>query len=241
MAPRVRLPAALHALALAATISWGLPASAGDAPLLMYSCNVNGHVFTGSEPPPECRSVDLRILNPDGSLKKIIPRPLNREERKRRDEEEEAKRKADEEAHRLENADKRLLETYSSVSEIEAARVRAIAPMKVQIQQADARITQHLREKKRLDEEAEFYAKRELPIKLKDAFEANKALTDQQEKIKSDVNRSIDATNEKYERDKKRFAELEKAAMEAQAARERAAAERERNLDQTPELPATPR
>jgi hypothetical protein len=241
MAPRTPLPAVLPALALAAAISCSAPVVAADAPLLIYSCTVNGHVFTGSEPPPECRNVELRILNPDGSQKTVIPRPLNREERKKRAEEEEAKRKQEEEAHKQENADKRLLETYGSVSEIEAARVRAIAPMKIQIQQADARIAQHMREKKRLDEEAEFYSKREMPIKLKDAFDANQALTDQQEKIKSDVNRNIDATNEKYERDKRRFAELEKAAMEAQAAREKAAAERERMLDQTPDASTTPR
>ena len=63
----------------------------------------------------------------------------------------------------------------------------------------------------------EFYAKREMPAKLKDAFDANKALVAQQEKTKADAQQEIRTLNARYDADIMRYKELEDMAAQAAA------------------------
>jgi len=83
----------------------------------MYSCVANGRTFSGDRPPPECANSDIRELNRDGSLRRVIPRPLTPEEQKARAIE--AKKKADEEEKALaqRRRDRSLLEAYASEQE----------------------------------------------------------------------------------------------------------------------------
>ena len=187
----------------------------------LYVCNSHGHTISGGLPPPECKGEDIRELNPDGTLHRLIPAPLTAEQRRKRDEDEAARIEEEEKQRAQSRKDRSLLETYGSVSEIEAARTRTIASRQVLIDRAEQRIAQYAKERKRLDDEAEFYAKREMPAKLKDAFQANKELTAQQEKTKSDVLQEIRALNDRYDADEKRYRELEDMAAKAAAARER--------------------
>jgi len=201
-------------------------ASTVRTPMLSYVCTTNtGHTITGEFPPPECKDRDVRVLNADGSLNRVIPAPLTREGRKKRDEEE-AKRRQEEEAERKQSQkDRSLLEAYGSVEEIDAARDRAVLGRQGLIDRANQRIAQYQRERKRLDNEAEFYAKREMPPDLKQAFEINTALTKQQEKTRADAEHDIEQIKERFEADKKRYQQLE--AMAAEAAQERERRERE--------------
>jgi hypothetical protein len=189
----------------------------------MFVCKKDGHTITRDVPPPECKDVEVRELNVDGSLKRVIPAPLTREERRRRDQEEKA-RLLDEENERAQAyRDRALLETYGSIEEIEATRRRNLAGRQLLVDRADQRIAQYQREKKRLDEEAEFYAKKEMPTKLKDAFEANKVLVDQQQKTRADALVEMQRINERFDADVARYRELQEMAARAAAERERAA------------------
>ncbi len=187
----------------------------------LYVCQYKGHTISGGLPPPECKDQDVRELNPDGTLHRLIPAPLTREQRRKRDQEEEERLRQEEAERAQARRDRALLETYGSVSEIEAARQRTIAARQVLVDRAQQRIEQYARERKKLDDEAEFYAKREMPAKLKDAFAANAALAAQQEKTKADVQQEIRALNERYDADIQRYRELEDMAAKAAAARER--------------------
>jgi hypothetical protein len=198
-----------------------LVAQPAGAQQFLYVCNIHGHTLSGGLPPSECKGEDIRELNPDGTLHRLIPAPLTPEQRKKRDQEEHERMLAEEAERAQARKDRSLLETYGSVSEIEAARTRTIASRQVLVDRADQRIAQYAKEKKRLDDEAEFYAKREMPAKLKDAFEANKALTAQQEKTKADVIQEMRVLNARYDAEAKRYQELEDMAAKAAAARER--------------------
>jgi len=209
--------ACLLGAAAVAVFAWCGTASAQ----YLYMCNSKGHVYTGGLPPPECRDQDLRELNPDGTLHKLIPAPLTAEQRKARDAAERERIRQEENERAQAHLDRSLLETYGSVSEIEAARARAIAARQVLVDRADQRIAQYGKERKRLDDEAEFYQKREMPAKLKDAYAANKALTEQQEKTKADVLVEIRNLNQRYDAQAKRYKELEDMAAQAAALRER--------------------
>jgi hypothetical protein len=187
----------------------------------LYVCTSHGHTISGGLPPPECKGEEIRELNPDGTLHRVIPAPLTQEQRRKRDQDEEERRLQEERERAQSRKDRALLETYGSVSEIEAARTRSINNQQVLVDRADQRIEQYGRERKRLDNEAEFYAKREMPAKLKAAFEANRALVEQQERVKAKVLQDIADINVRYGGEIKRYKELEEMANKAAAARER--------------------
>jgi len=213
----------LLALALVLGISTAR-AQSGNTPRaqLSYSCVTRGgHTISGDLPPPECKDRDVRVLNPDGSLKYIIPAPLTSEQRKKRKEEEEAQRQEEEKERAQAQKDRSLLETYGSVEEIDEARDRTIAGRQGLITRAEQRLAQYARERKRLDEEAEFYAKRELPADLKQAYESNAALAKQQEKTRADALREIEQIKERFGAERLRYLELEQMAAKAAEARER--------------------
>jgi hypothetical protein len=102
-----------------------------------------------------------------------------------------------------------------------------LAGRQMLIDRADQRIAQYEKERKRLDDEAEFYVNRELPLKLKDAFEANKALVEQQEKTRADAQLEMKRINERFDAERRRYMELEEMAAEAAEARRREAKEQE--------------
>ncbi len=224
-----------RALVVLAVTLWGNSAQAQGSgttrlPMLSYSCTTtSGHTITGDSPPPECRNRDVRELNPDGSLRRIIPAPLTSEQRKKRDEEEKISRLEEEKERAQVQKDRSLLETYGSVEEIDAARERTVQGRQELINRANLRITQYQRERKRLDNEAEFYAKRTLPPELQQAYEANDALTKQQEKTRADAEQEIERIKVRFAAERKRYVELEEAAAEAQRVRERREQEAEQS------------
>jgi hypothetical protein len=214
--------------------------SQGAAAQFLYVCTVGGHTVTGQVPPAECRNVDVRELNPDGTLHRLIPAPMTREQRQKKEEAQEEQLRKEEEDRAQARRDRSLLETYSSVDEIEAARSRDLAGRKTLIDRADARIAQYTKEKKRLDDEAEFYVNREMPPKLKEQFATNKTLTDQQVKTRADSVAEMSRINEKYNGFRKRFEEIQEQARIAEDARRKAVDEAEQQQQQDVQ-PAAPR
>src|SRR5512145_1379843 len=119
----VRAAAALLAVLLA---SGEVDAQQSQAPSTIYSCVANGKTFSGDRPPPECANSDIRELNRDGSVRRVIPRPLTAEEQKARALE--AKKRLDDEERILaqRRRDRALLEAYANEDEIEAARAKSL-------------------------------------------------------------------------------------------------------------------
>lgn len=194
-----RLPVALAFLLVAATT-----ASAQT----MYTCVANGRTYSGDRPPPECANSDIRELNRDGSLRKVIPRPLTPEEQKAKAAE--AKRKAEEEEKALaqRRRDRSLLEAYANEQEIDAARVKAISSSSDIVKRSQLRLERMDAERKRLQEETEFYKKREVPDNIKRAIASNEQERVAEQKIIKDAQAEIQRINDRFEADKKRFREL---------------------------------
>ena len=113
--------------------------------------------------------------NRDGSFKRIVPRSLTEDEKAAA---EERKRRAEREAteRRIEQRkDEDLLRRYPDVAALERARQVAVAPTLAAIQISDERNQDLLKERKRLDDEAEFYPSKKYPAKLKNDFDRNDA------------------------------------------------------------------
>lgn len=176
--------------------------------LLFVCTDARGHTYTGDRQPPECANQEIRVLNPDGSLRRVIPAPLTPEQRAAKAAEE--KRKADEAERTLEQRrrDRSLLETYASEAEIETLRNKILASREQQIARSEERLRHLAAERKKLDDEAEFYAKRERPAALERAFANNAELVKTEQAIIADIRTEITRINERFDAEVKRFREL---------------------------------
>jgi hypothetical protein len=122
----------------------------------------------------------------------------------------EEKRKAEEAERALEQRrrDRALLETYASEAEIEALRAKTLASREQQIARSEDRLKRLAAERKKLDDEAEFYVKREQPAALKRAFANNAELVKTEQAIVADTRAEMARINERFDAEIKRFREL---------------------------------
>ena len=206
-AGRLGRPALLAALALGACLL-SSAAAAQPAPGAIFTCTVNGKTFSGDRVPPECSNADLRELNRDGSVRRVIARPLTLEEQRARAVE--AKKRLEDEDQQLaqRRRDKSLLEAYSSEEEIEAVRAKSLESSNKAVVRANQRIAGLNGERKKLDDEAEFYKKRVLPDQIKRSYVSIQQQVSAEERIASEARAEIQRINERFDAEKRRFREV---------------------------------
>jgi len=181
----------------------------------LYVCtDARGRTITADRPPPECADRPVRELRSDGSVRRVIEPPLTPEQKAAREAEAKRQREEADRQRAQMRRDLALLETYASETEIEETRNRALGSRQQLIDRAVQRLAEHQREKKKLDNEAEFYAKRQMPDKLKRALEANAALTRSEQKIIDDVRADMERVNARFDAELKRWRELVSAGAQ---------------------------
>lgn len=164
---------ALMALALpwAATAQGSSPSSAG-----IYSCvDAQGRRLTSDRPIPDCVNREQRVLNRDGSVQRVLPPTLTAEERAER---EAAQRKADLARAAQADAvrrDRNLMARYPNEAVHQKAREAALDTVRVAMKATALRVKELAAERKPLLDEAEFYAGRQIPARLKQQLDANDA------------------------------------------------------------------
>jgi hypothetical protein len=198
---------------LAALAALGLPATAqsqasGAPQTFMYSCVANGRTYTSDRPPAECANSDIRELNRDGSVRRVMPRPLTPEEQRAKALETKKKFEDEERQIAQRRRDRSLLEAYANEEEIEAGRKKALESAEQTIQRSNERLAILAKERKRLDDEAEFYKKREQPISLKYGFEQNSQSVTTEEKVIVEARGEIARINQRFDAERRRFREL---------------------------------
>jgi hypothetical protein len=151
--------------------AWAQAAAAGDG---IYTCTDDqGHKRVSQRPIAECIDREQRVLNKDGSLKRVVPPTLTPEERAER---EAAERKAAEERAALHDAarrDRNLKARYPNVAVHQKAREAALHGVRLAMRASQQRIKDLQAERKPLASEAEFYRGRQVPVRLKQQLEAN--------------------------------------------------------------------
>jgi hypothetical protein len=199
---------AIRLLAAGGGALFAAAAAAQSPPGTMFSCVANGKTYTADRPPPECVNSDIRELNRDGSVRRVIARPLTVEEQRTRALE--AKKKLEEEERQLaqRRRDRSLLEAYANEEEIEAARRKALESAEQVVKRSLERAASLAQDRKRLDNEAEFYQKREQPDSLKRAFALNAQAVSAEEKILAEARSEVTRINERFDAEKKRYREL---------------------------------
>lgn len=182
--------------------------AAQSAQSSIYSCTANGRTYSGDRPPAECANSDIRELNRDGSLRRVIPRPLTVEEQRARALEAKKRLEDEERTMSQRRRDRSLLEAYANEDEIEAARTKALDSSQVVIARSTQRIESLKIEKKRLDDESEFYKKREVPDSIKRGYILNTQSLSAEERVIGEARAEMQRINERFDAEKKRFREL---------------------------------
>ena len=194
---------------LAAGVVALLSALPAVAQTSLYSCTTaSGKNITADLPPPDCYNRPIKELRPDGSTRRVIEPPLSPEQRAARETEERRKLDEDERRRTQMRRDLALLETYGSEQDIEDARVRAVATREALIERAHKRMDDLKGERKKLDDEKEFYTKREMPEKLKRSFAGNAEAMQQQQKVIADAEAEKERVNSRFEGERTRFRQL---------------------------------
>ena len=152
----------MRRLALLCALVAVLPMGA-QAQRSVYCCLDNGHQVCGDVLPPQCYGKSYREMSPQGTVRRLVEAPLTPEQLARKEAEDRARR-AEQLRQRAElRRNQSLLETYSSVADIDARRDRAIQSVELELKQAEAVRAQLLQKRTSLTREMEFYQKRGLP------------------------------------------------------------------------------
>ena len=170
-------PLALSLLSLLSLLVFGAVDAVAADPSIggIYSCvGPNGKPITSDREIVGCVGEQVE-RNRDGSFKRVVPRSQTEDEKAA---EEERRRRAEREAaeRRVEQRkDEDLLRRYPDVPALERARQAALAPTLATIRISEERNQELLRQRKLLDDEAEFYPSKKYPTKLKNDFDRNDA------------------------------------------------------------------
>lgn len=203
---------------LAAEIVLCLGAFAGAdalaAPGQIYSCiDANGNKLTSDRPIPACADREQRVLNADGSLRRIVPPTPTADERA--EAEAAARRAAIERAAQKDaiRRDRNLLNRFPDEAAHQRAREAALDDVRKALRNYEERIKLLATERKPLLDEAEFYVGRELPAKLRQAFDANDAAVEAQRTLIANQQAEAVRINKLYDVELDRLKQLWAGAL----------------------------
>ena len=158
--------------------------------------------------PQACYGRAYREIGESGRTARMVEAPLTAEQR--------AQRAAEEEKHRVEETvlreqqrkDQALLNTYGSERDIEAMRTRAQADVFKSIKAAEDKIAEIRAGRKKYENEAEFYKKKQIPAEvLKGLSDADFEIKAQESVIES-KKKDLETIRVKYDEDRRRFLDL---------------------------------
>lgn len=177
-----------------------------------YRCvGKDGKRYYGSIVPPECAGRPVEQLSPQGLVIKRIDPEGSEKERKAKEAEAAAKREQETAAKEAERRNRALLATYTSVEDVDAARARAIADNKKALAQIEERIASTRKRQTGYEKELEFYTgKNKPPAKLLEDIQAVQLELKEHQASYESKKKEVDAINQKYDEDKKRYTELTK-------------------------------
>ena len=187
---------------LAGAGSWAL-----GAPI--YSCiDGSGKRLTSDRPIAECSAKEQRILNPDGSVRAILPPTLTAEERAEAEQKERlaaAERVAQQDAIRR---DRNLMIRFPNEAAHKKARNAALDDVRSAVGVTEKRLAALAAERKPLTDEAEFYAGKQMPAKLKQQLDANDATTAAQRELIQNQQAELGRINALYDAELGRLKKL---------------------------------
>ena len=166
-------PIARPLIAAALLLCAGTLSNVHAAPQVYTCVAANGRTLTSDRPIVECLDREQRVLGPEGTLQRIVPPSLTADERSEKENRE--RQLAAEKQVRAEavKRDRSLMQRYPNAESHQKAREAALTNLRIAMQLSDLRVRELAGERKPLQDEAEFYAGKPLPGKLRERLDAN--------------------------------------------------------------------
>ena len=179
------------------------------APAQIFTCtNAAGKKLTSDRPIPECNDREQRVLNADGSVKRIQGPVLTADERS---ESEIREREASaDRARKLEaiRRDRNLLARFPNEAAHRKARTAALDDVNNALRISEARLAALARDRKPLTDDAEFYIGKPLPGKLKAQLDANDASVEAQRALVQNQKLEVIRIDQLYDAELERLKRL---------------------------------
>jgi len=206
MAPVRFLP---HLLPITAALL-GVAAQAQQASdrAIFVCVDEHGRKHTSDRLIPECMMREQRVLNRDGSVRRVIPPSMTAEERTAAEAKE--RRLAAEQAAQQEavRRDRNLLSRYPNEAAHQRAREAALDDLRAAMKVSEERLRDLATERKPLVDETDFYKGRALPPKLKQQIDANDAATQAQRELIANQEAELGRINALYDAELLRLKKL---------------------------------
>lgn len=175
----------------------------------IYTCkDASGRTLTSDRPLPECQGREGRVLSGQGTTVQKIDAPLTPEQIAAREAEQHKKREEDERRREQARKDKALLNTYSSLDDIENKRQRALAQVEREMRESERRISLLDRQAAENRAEAEFYKKKALPPELKRRVDENEASIRAERHLYEAKKGEVAQVNARFDEDRRRYVDL---------------------------------
>lgn len=166
----------------------------------IYTCiDDKGRRLTADRPIPECVAKEQRVLNRDGSVKTTRPPTLTADERAEAEARERAAAEAKAQQADATRRDRNLMARYPNEAAHRKAREAALDTVRLAAKATELRLKDLAAERKPLLAEAEFYAGKPLPPKLRQSLDANDAAIEAQQAAQTNQAAEIDRLNRLYD------------------------------------------
>lgn len=185
-------------------------ASSSHAASEFYCCQdaSSGRRVCGDTLPEQCRGRAYRVLDMGGNVVKEVGPPLTAEQKALQALETQRKKKQDEADREQRRRDQALLDTYTTVEDIDLAQKKAEADVNYFISEANARINALRIKRKKFEDEAEFYKKKTIPAELDRELRSLDHEIRLQQELLDLKKKDFETIKTKYDADRKRYFEL---------------------------------
>jgi hypothetical protein len=200
-------------LTLTAAVGMALPAAVRAQPRTgteqIYTCtDSKGRKLTSDRPMIECLDREHRVLNKDGSMKAVLPPSMTAEERAVLEDAQRRKRVEEEQRKETVRHDRNLLARFPNRAAHDKARAAALDNLTASIKLSEKRLAQLQRDLKPLNDEAEFYAGKDMPARLRAQFDYVQVATEAQNTLLQNQQSEMVRINARYDEELVRLEKL---------------------------------
>lgn len=209
-------PRSTFAGCLLAAMAFVPPGAFGQGPqkaASIYSCEINGKRVTSDRPIPECNAREQIIHNSDGSERGRRPPPMTADERAEAEAREQQAALMRAQQREAVRRDRNLLQRFPNEAAHKKAREAALDDVRKSLKVSESRLAALEKERKPLQDETEFYVGKQLPLKLKQAIDANDAAAEAQRNLVTNQKAEIVRIDKIYDDELERLRKLWNGAL----------------------------
>jgi len=193
----------LKFLLLAGLLPLAGVASAAD--LICCHDPANGRRICSDSLPEQCRGRPYQILDSGGNVVREVEGALTPEQKAQRAAEANRRKLEEAAAREQRRQDQALLDTYGSLQDIEVARTRSEGLAREAIQQAQEKIATLRQQRKKWENEAEFYKKGTLPPDVEKGLRESDYELRAYATLLESKTKELEQIHSKYDEDRRRY------------------------------------